>query len=201
MRHTTQVLHTAHMTRLYKCHTQLIQLNKHNAKKKEELYVPKRWYRWQPPSPTASVWFVLTEQHAHSHWHCCCSHRSRWQWECHCCVQNSEQHDHTTCSYCNTHWNVLMYNNISERVSYCVFNSWYNRQKSTHSDSESELHWCTTADEFLFDSCTNRTFTSDSTRMTLVWEKWVYWVSCCWSTKRTESSSAVTRVRTAMYTL
>ncbi len=50
-------------------------------------------------------------------------------------------------------------------------------------------------------SCTNRTFTLSSVRMFLVWEEWVYWVSCCWSTKRTESSSAVTRVRAAMYTL
>ncbi len=50
-------------------------------------------------------------------------------------------------------------------------------------------------------SCTNRTFTSSSTRMTLVWEKWVYWVSCCWSTKRTESTSTVTRVRATTYTL
>jgi hypothetical protein len=50
-------------------------------------------------------------------------------------------------------------------------------------------------------SCTNKTFTSNSMRMPLVWEKWVYWVSCCWSTKRTESSSTVTRVRAATYTL
>jgi len=48
-------------------------------------------------------------------------------------------------------------------------------------------------------SCTNRTFTSGSARMTLVWEKWVYWVSCCWSTKRTESTLTATRMRTAMY--
>jgi len=50
-------------------------------------------------------------------------------------------------------------------------------------------------------SCTNRTFTLSSMRMSLVWEKWVYWVSCCWSTKRTESSSAVTRVRVTTYAL
>ena len=49
-------------------------------------------------------------------------------------------------------------------------------------------------------SCTNRTFTLSSTRMTIVWEKWAYWVSCCWSTKRTASSSAVTRTRATMYT-
>jgi len=48
-------------------------------------------------------------------------------------------------------------------------------------------------------SCTNRTFTSDSMRMTLVWREWVYWVSCCWSTKRTESTSTAARTRTAMY--
>jgi len=49
--------------------------------------------------------------------------------------------------------------------------------------------------------CTNRMFTLSSVMMTLVWEKWVYWVSCCWSTKRTESTSTVTRVRVTMYTL
>ena len=61
-------------------------------------------------------------------------------------------HGHVTCSYHNTHWNVLVYNDISKRASYHVSDSWYNRQKSTHSDSESELHWCTTVNEFLSDS-------------------------------------------------
>ncbi len=50
-------------------------------------------------------------------------------------------------------------------------------------------------------SHTNRTFTSDSARMTFVWEEWVYWASCCWSTKRTKSTSTATRARTAMYML
>ncbi len=143
--------HTAHITKLCKCHTQLIQLSKHSTKKKEELYVPKGWHRWWLPSSATSVWSVLTEQQAHSHWHCHCSHCSRWQWECHCCIQNSEQCGHATCSYCNTHWNVLMYNNISKRMSYYVPDSWYNWQKPTHSDSKSESHWCTTNDEFLSD--------------------------------------------------
>ena len=150
MRHTAQMSHTAHMTRLYKCHTQLIQLNKHSIKKKEELYVFKRQHRWWPPlSVTVLTWFFLVEQQAHSHWHhCCCSHCSRCQWEHHCCVQNSNMHDHVTYSYCNTHQNVLTYDDISERVSYCIFNSQYNCQKSTCLNSESELHWCTTIDEF-----------------------------------------------------
>jgi len=140
------------MIRLYKCHTQSVWLNKHSAKKKEELYVPKRRHRWWPLSSTALMWFALIEQQAHSHWHCCCcSHCSRWQWECHCCIQNSEQRGHTTCNYCNIHWNVLMYNNILKRMSYCMSDSWYNWQKSTHSDSKSELHWCTMNDEFLSD--------------------------------------------------
>ncbi len=148
MRHTAQVSHTAHITRLYRCCTQSVQLDKHSAKKKEELYVLKRQHRWQPPLSAVLMWFVLIEQQAHPHWHCChCSHHSRWQWERHCCVQNSEQHGHVTCSYCNTHWNVLMYNNISKRVSYHVSDSWYNQQKPTHSDSESELHWCMMNDE------------------------------------------------------
>ncbi len=50
-------------------------------------------------------------------------------------------------------------------------------------------------------SCTNRTFTLSSTRMTLVWEKWVYWASYCWLMKRTELTSTVTRVRAATYAL
>jgi hypothetical protein len=104
----------SHMTRLYKCHTQSVQLNKHSVKKKEELYISKRQHRWWPPLLTALMWFFLTEQQAHSHWHCCCSHHLRWQWEHHCCIQNSEQCDHVTCSYCNTHQNVLMYNDISK---------------------------------------------------------------------------------------
>ncbi len=144
--------HTAYMTKLYKCHTQPVWLNKHSTKKKEELYVSKRQYRWWPPLSAALMWFVLTEQHAHSHWHCCCSHHLRWQWECHCCIQNSKQRDHITCSYYNTYWNVLMYNNILKRMSYCVSDSWYNRQKSTHFNSESELHWCTMINESLSDS-------------------------------------------------
>jgi len=49
--------------------------------------------------------------------------------------------------------------------------------------------------------CTNKTFTLSSTMMTLVWEKWAYWVSCCWSTKRTESTSTLTKVRAATYAL
>ncbi len=152
MRHTAQMLHTAHTTRLYKCCTQLIWLSKHSAKKKEELYVFKRQHRWWLSLSATLMWFVLTEQQAHPHWHCCCSHCLRWQWECHCCIWNSKQRGHTTCSYCNTHWNVLMYDNISKRMSYCVSNSWYNQQKPTHLDSELELHWCTTDNEFSFDS-------------------------------------------------
>ena len=143
------MLHTAHMTRLYKCHTQPVWLNKHSTKKKEELYVLKGWYRWWLPSSAAMLmWFALTEQHTHSHWHCCCSHRLRWQWERHCCIQNSKQRGHVTCSYCNTHWNVLTYNNILKRASYHMSDSWYNCQKATHLDFESESHWCMTADEF-----------------------------------------------------
>ena len=142
------MLHTVHTTRLYKCCAQPVWLNKHSTKKKEELYVPKRQHRWWSPLSVMLMWFFLTEQQAYPHWHYCHSHCLRWQWEHHCCVQNSEQCGHTTCSYCNTHWNVLMYNNILKRVSYCVFNSQYNWQKSTHSDSESELHWCITVNEF-----------------------------------------------------
>ncbi len=53
----------------------------------------------------------------------------------------------------------------------------------------------------MIQSHTNRTFTLSSVRMIIVWKKWAYWVSCCWSTKRTESLSAVTRTRTTMYAL
>ncbi len=151
MRHTAQMSHTAHITRLYKCHTQSVQLDKHSAKKKEESYVPKRRHRWQLPSSTVVLtWFFLAEQQAHSHWHHCHhSHHSRWQWERHCCVQNSNVRGHATCSYHNTHWNVLTYNDILKKAPYCVPDSWHNWQKPTHFDSKSESHWCTTADEFL----------------------------------------------------
>jgi len=149
MRHTAQMSHTVHITRLYKCCTQPIWLDKHSAKKKEELYVPKEWHRWWPPSLTAvSTQSFLTEQQAHSHWHYCrCSHHLRWQWEHHCCVWNSNMRDHVTCSYCNTYWNVLTYNDISKRAPYCVPDSWDNCQKPTHLDSESGSHLCMTADE------------------------------------------------------
>ncbi len=146
MRHTAQMSHTAHITRLYKCCAQSVWLNKHSAKKKEELYVLKGQHRWWPPSSAMSMWFFLIKQQVHSHWHHCCSHHLRWQWECHCCVWNSKQHGHATWSYRNTHQNVLMYNDISKKVSYCVSDSLYNRQKSTHLDSELELRWCMTAD-------------------------------------------------------
>jgi len=146
--------HTAHMTRLYKCHTQPVWLDKHSAKKKEELYVSKEWHRWRPLSLTAVLMQSSSaEQQTHSHWHHChCSHHLRWQWECHCCIQNSNMHGHATCSYHNTHWNVLMYNDISERTSYCMSDSWHNQQKSTYFDSESGLRWCTMINEFSFDS-------------------------------------------------
>ena len=41
-----------------------------------------------------------------------------------------------------------MYDNISKRVSYCVFDSQYNCQKSIYLDFESELCWCMMTDEF-----------------------------------------------------
>ncbi len=50
-------------------------------------------------------------------------------------------------------------------------------------------------------SCTNRTFTSNSVRMTFVWREWTYWVSCCWSTKRTKLTSTATRMRVTTYAL
>jgi hypothetical protein len=49
--------------------------------------------------------------------------------------------------------------------------------------------------------CTNETFTSHSARMIIVWEKWAYRVSCCWSTKRTELTSAATQTKVTTYTL
>jgi len=47
--------------------------------------------------------------------------------------------------------------------------------------------------------CMNRTFTLNSARMTIVWEEWTYWASCCWSTKKTELTSTAARVRTTTY--
>ena len=51
----------------------------------------------------------------------------------------------------------------------------------------------------IIQSCMNKTFTLSSVRMIIVWEKWAYWVSCCWSTKRTEFSLTVTRMRVTTY--
>jgi hypothetical protein len=150
MRHTAQISHTAHTTRLYKCHTQFVQLNKHSVKKKEELYILKRWYRWWSFSSTALMWFILTEQHAHSltlllfslsemtmRMSLLCM--KQWAvWSCHLQLL---QHS----SKCSDIWWHF------KRMSYHVSDSWYNQQKSTHFDSKSESHWCTTADEFLFD--------------------------------------------------
>jgi hypothetical protein len=151
MRHIAQMSHTAHTTRLYKCCTQSVQLNKHSAKKKKScMYlrgdIDDNCLCWQCQCDCLD-WAAGSLSLTH-----CCSHCLRWQWEHHCCIQNSKQCDHITCSYCNTHWNVLTYNDILKRVSYCMSDSWYNWQKSTHSDSESELHWCTMNDEFSFDS-------------------------------------------------
>jgi hypothetical protein len=86
-----------------------------------------------------------------------------------------------------------------KRAPYCVPDSWDNRQKSTHSDSESGLHLCTTVNEFspglMWCVAVQTEHSLSSTRMTLVWEKWAYWASCCWSTKRTESTSTATKQR------
>jgi hypothetical protein len=124
VRHTAQMSHTAHTTRLYKCHTQSVQLDKHSAKKKKScMYLRsdiddncshQQWC-W-----CDSSWLSSRLTHWH---HCCCSHHSRWQWERHCCVQNSDMHDHVTCSYCNTHQNVLMYDDISKE-RHTMSDSW-----------------------------------------------------------------------------
>jgi len=63
-------------------------------------------------------------------------------------------------------------------------------------DSQWVLTWFS-----VMHSCTNRTFTLSSTRMTLVWKEWAYWASCCWLMKRTELTSTATRARAATYTL
>jgi len=46
--------------------------------------------------------------------------------------------------------------------------------------------------------CTNRTLSSSRARMIIVWEKWAYKASCCWSTSRTELTLTFTQIRTAM---
>ena len=42
---------------------------------------------------------------------------------------------------------------------------------------------------------TNRTLTSSRVKMTIVWKKWAYKASCCWSTSRTELTSVFTRAK------
>ena len=46
--------------------------------------------------------------------------------------------------------------------------------------------------------CTNKMLSLSRVRMTIVWEKWAYKASCCWSTQRTELTLMFTRMRTAM---
>jgi hypothetical protein len=99
---------------------------------------------------------------------------SRWQWVHHCCVQSSEQHDHVTCSCCNTHWNVLMYNNISKEchtafltVSTTVRNQHTLTLNQNCIDVQqlmsSHLLQCDTV-------CTNKTLSLSRARMIIVWE-------------------------------
>jgi hypothetical protein len=94
-------------------------------------------------SEVSAICLDLATCSPHQH---CCSHHLRWQWVHHCCIQSSEQCDHITCSCCNTHWNVLTYNDIlkEHHIAFWQSDNW---QKNTF-DSESELHWCTTTDEF-----------------------------------------------------
>jgi len=43
--------------------------------------------------------------------------------------------------------------------------------------------------------CTNKMLLLSRVRMIIVWEKWAYKVSCCWSTSRTELTSVSVRTR------
>ena len=45
--------------------------------------------------------------------------------------------------------------------------------------------------------CTNRTLSLNRVRMIIVWEKWVYKASCCWSILRTELTLTLIRMRAA----
>jgi hypothetical protein len=146
--HCSDVTHSSY-TRLYKCHTQSVQLNKHSKRRKKSCMYLRNID--DNPHQQCVMWFFLSWAAGSSSLTLLLFSSFRWQWEHHCCIQNSEQCDHVTCSYCNTHWNVLMYNDIwKECHTVCLTVD--TTQKSTHSDSESELHWCTTADEFSSDS-------------------------------------------------
>jgi hypothetical protein len=151
MRHTAQVSHTAHTTRLYKCCTQPVWLNKHSTKKKEELYVSKsdiddnRPHWWRCNSSQLSSRLILIDIIVvvliiqDDNENIIVAYRTVT------CVVTPLAVTATLIEmfWCTTHF---------KRVSYCVSDSWHNWQKSTHSDSESESCWCTTADEFSFDS-------------------------------------------------
>jgi hypothetical protein len=143
------------------------------------------------------MWFFLTEQQAHSHWHhCCCSHHSRWQWEHHCCIQNSEcmvTSLAVTATLTEMFWCTMTF---QKSVILCVW------QLIQLAEINTLWLWIRIAlmynsDEFSSDSmwciAVQTEHSHWAARMTLVWEKWVYWVSCCWSTKRTESTSTATR--------
>ncbi len=46
--------------------------------------------------------------------------------------------------------------------------------------------------------CTNRMLSLNRARMIIVWEKWAYKASCCWSISKTELTSVFTWVRATM---
>jgi hypothetical protein len=121
--------HTAHTTRLYKCHTQPVQLNKHSAKKKEELYVFKSNIDDNHPHSSGVIllsWaagsFSLTSLLLFS--------SSRWQWEHHCCIQNSK-HVVTSLAVTATLIEMFWCTMTFQKMSYCVWQL-IQQQKSTH---------------------------------------------------------------------
>jgi hypothetical protein len=97
----------------------------------------------------------------------------RWQWEHHCCIQNSEQHDHHL-QLSQHSLKCLMYDNILKKSVIHVFDSWYNcRNQHTWLWIRIALmydNWWVLIWFNVIHCCTNKTFTLSSTRMTIVWE-------------------------------
>jgi hypothetical protein len=114
------------------------------------------------------------------------------------------QHDHITCSYAHSlkcfdvwwhlkrtsyfMWQLIQLAEINTpwlwiRIA-LMYNSWW------------VLIWFSVI-QLLY----KQNIHTEQHRMIIVWEEWAYWASCCWSTKKTESTSAATRVRTTTYAL
>jgi hypothetical protein len=176
MRHTAQMSHTVHTTRLYKCYTQPVWLNKHSTKKKEELYVLKGQYRWQLPCQQHQCdlsWlssmlisltlllFSLSEMTMRTS----LLHTEQWAvWSCH--LQLS-QHS-LKCFDVWWHFKKNVISCVWQLTTAEINTLWLWIRIALMYDNWWVLIWFSVTH-----CCTNKMFTLSSTRMTIVWREWV----------------------------